>query len=545
GSVTQNQAPAISSLESKPSVTQGTIGELRRGVSQFESQAKQQREFAARSESAAVMAGAQIFQTLQTSKGRDPVTGRQEQAALSEAQNLTRSWSDRLVQDYGWNRESADDYARRAYSGAQVNVDAGARGNLGIKLMGTGGGFTLGAGGSMTSGSDNSRTSRSSEAESERIAKGLEFLDTEGRSSAATQSRESFFRATSTSSDADIRGMTARHEASITEARSHSVEAGRLAEAGRRYEQQVSFAESHGFQISRDLSQNWVSFASSELARNPGLKASGYETWMRDSDLTAQQRDVRNVLEQRFQQSYLADMRRELGPIEPMAKSAIATPASTSADGVRSWGGGELASLRAQSPQVSVGGDARDAAVAETVGGRLDGADGRLGQHQRDSNAFSGAIQQQGEALKRTVSSRLDSWNIRTIPAVEALKGPIAVDATPIANREGVSIKPGTNIRNLDPAITPAISSVAAASRSLGLTAPTITSGRDRHHTPDSLHPRGDALDFRGNNLTFAQGHRLASNVRSQLGRDYDVNFETFREDPANNHLHVEYDPKK
>jgi hypothetical protein len=230
------------------------------------------------STSAAATVGAQVFRTMQTSQGRDSVTGRQEQAAISEAQNLTRSWSDRLVQDYGWSRESADDYARRAYSGAQVTGDANLKLSAAPEVLGIGGGLTAGVGGSLNSGSDNSRTSRSGQSESQRIANGLEFLNTEGRSSAATQSRESFFRATSTSSDADIRGMTARHDASVTEARSHSIEAGRLTEAGQRYEQQRSYADTHGFQISRDLSQNWQAFASGELARNPGLKASGYET---------------------------------------------------------------------------------------------------------------------------------------------------------------------------------------------------------------------------------------------------------------------------
>ena len=371
------------------------------------------------------------------------------------------------------------------------------------------------------------------------------IVNAESRSSAATQSRENFYRATATSSDAAIRGMTARRDASLTEARSHSIEAGRLAEAGRRYEQQASFAETHGLQISRDLSQNWVAFASAELARNPSLAASGYETWMRDSDLTSQQRDVRTVLEQRFQQSYLDDMRRELGPVEPLGSSGIAVPASTSAGGVRSWGASQIGALRSEALQVSGGEDARDHSVSDAVSARLGDSNARMESHQQAATATSGDIHRRGDEIGRTVQSRLDAWNIRTIPAVEALKGPIEVDATPLAIREGVSIKPGTNIRNLDAAITPAISSVAASSRSLGLIAPTITSGRDRHHHAGSLHPKGDALDFRGHNLTITQGRALAGSVRSTLGRDYDVNFETFRDYPANNHLHVEYDPKR
>ena len=351
---------------------------------------------------------------------------------------------------------------------------------------------------------------------------------------------------TGVDTDADIRGMTARHDASVTEARSHSVEAGRLAEAGQRYEQQRSYADTHGFQISRDLSQNWQAFASGELARNPGLKASGYETWMRDSDLTPQRRNVRSVLEERFQQSYLDDMRRELGPVDHLGKSDIARPASTTAEGVAAWGSGQVGGLEAQAPRLRVGTDERDASTAGLVSDRLAGADGRLDYHQRDAGALSGDIHRHGDNLEGVVHARQEAWNLRTMPVIEALVGGVGgtLDATPFAQQQGVSIKPGTNIRNLDPAIVPAISAVATGSHSLGLTAPTITSGRDRKHHAHSLHPAGDALDFRGNNLSITQGNALARNVQATLGRNYDVVFETFPNDPANNHLHAEYDPK-
>jgi conjugal transfer mating pair stabilization protein TraG len=544
GSVTQNQAPGISSFESKPSLTQGTIGELRHGVSQFESQSTRQSEMASQSTSAAVTTGAQLFDTMQTSKGRDSVTGRQEQAAISEAQNLTRSWSDRLVQDYGWSRESADDHARRAYTGAQLGADGSVKLSAAPTVVGVGGGVSGGVGGSMTSGSDNSRTSRSGQSESERIARGLEFLDTEGRSSAATQSRESFFRATSSSSDAQIRGMTARHDASETEARSHSLEAGRLTEAGRRYEQQASFAETHGFQISRDLSQNWQAFASGELARNPGLKASGYETWMRDSDLTPQQRNVRDVLEERFQQSYLDDMHRELGPVGPLGKSSIGAPASMTAAAVRGWGSGQVGGIEAQAPHGRVGTDERDPATSGLVSDRLRGADGRLDHYQHGSSMLTGDIHQRGDALHGTVSSRLNSRTVETVPLVESVIGQPRVDATSFAAEHGVAVKPGTNIRSLDPAIVTAISSVASTTHNLGFAPPTITSGQDRHHQRGSLHPVGRALDFRGNNLSTTQGSLLAGGVMQRLGPNYDVFFEVSRSDPSNNHLHVEFDPK-
>ena len=91
----------------------------------------------------------------------------------------------------------------------------------------------------------------------------------------------------------------------------------------------------------------------------------------------------------------------------------------------------------------------------------------------------------------------------------------------------------------------PAISGVAAASRNLGLPAPVITSAQDGVHTaPNTLHPDGKALDFRGRNISVPQGQQLEVRVQRALGPDYDVDFETFRNNPGNNHLHVEYDPK-
>ena len=546
GSQTVNQAPGISSFESKPTLSAGTVGEIRRGVSQFESQAEQRRESASQSTSAAVTAGSQIFDTLQTSHGRDSVTGQQNQAAVSEAQNLTRSWSDRLVQDYGWNRDSADDYARRAYSGAQVGADAALKGNVGLSLLGAGGGLSGGISGSANSGSDNSHTSRSGQSTSQRVSQGLDFLNSEARSEAATKSRESFFRATASSSDANIRGLTARHDSSLTEANAHSVEASRLSDEGRRYEQQASYAESHGFQLSRDLSQNWQAFASAELARNPGLSASGYETWQRDSDLTPQQRNVRDVLQERFEQTYLDDLHRDLGPISPLGRSSVGSPSATTAAGVRGLAAGHTASVEARAPHVHVGGDARDAGLSNKASERLQRSDTRLDQHQADAESLGGEIHRRGDQIGGVVQSRLGAWNLRTLPVVEGVIGDAGgkVDATPIARREGVSIKPGTNIRDLEPHITPAITAVAEASRSLSLAAPTITSGRDRQHHVGSLHPKGDALDFRGNNLNLNQGRALASGVRGELGHNFDVIFETFKDDPANNHLHVEYDPK-
>jgi LysM repeat protein len=121
--------------------------------------------------------------------------------------------------------------------------------------------------------------------------------------------------------------------------------------------------------------------------------------------------------------------------------------------------------------------------------------------------------------------------------------GPI--DGRIIAAQNGVEIKsPSVRIGNLDPAMQPVVEAVAQAARRLGLPTPVITSGNDSRHRDGSLHYENRALDFRGNNISVAQGVALQNEVRRILGPQYDVLFEISRSNPSNNHLHIEFDPR-
>jgi LysM repeat protein len=131
-------------------------------------------------------------------------------------------------------------------------------------------------------------------------------------------------------------------------------------------------------------------------------------------------------------------------------------------------------------------------------------------------------------------------------PARPTTGGPVTsapVDGNRIARENGVSIKgPTVRIGQMDGRLAPVISAVAQAARTLGLPTPVITSGNDSGHRRGSLHYSNQALDFRGNNISIADGQRLQAEVRRILGNNYDVIFETFP-DRSNNHLHVEFDP--
>jgi len=118
------------------------------------------------------------------------------------------------------------------------------------------------------------------------------------------------------------------------------------------------------------------------------------------------------------------------------------------------------------------------------------------------------------------------------------------VDGNALARENGIGVKSdAVKIGKLDANMAPVFAAVAQAAREQGLPQPVITSGNDSRHMNGSRHYDDKAVDFRGNNITDAQGERLEARVRELLGPNYDVDFEKFPSRPSNDHLHVEYDP--
>ena len=69
-----------------------------------------------------------------------------------------------------------------------------------------------------------------------------------------------------------------------------------------------------------------------------------------------------------------------------------------------------------------------------------------------------------------------------------------------------------------------------------------VTSGNDKVHRRWSKHYTDEALDFRTKHLSSEDTHKLRTEVKRRLGRDFDVLLED--ENGPNAHLHVEHDPK-
>lgn len=162
---------------------------------------------------------------------------------------------------------------------------------------------------------------------------------------------------------------------------------------------------------------------------------------------------------------------------------------------------------------------------------------------QAESTAVLPAMKEDFEALEalNAVNAALSS-----LPPVFFGGSPpnLTIDGTAaeVATRHGVSLK-SSNVRvgSLHPSMNAAIVAVSRAARELNLPRPVITSGNDSRHSTNSKHYSNKALDFRANNISLAQGRAFEERVKQYLGAGYFVDFEIFRNNPSNNHLHIEY----
>lgn len=95
--------------------------------------------------------------------------------------------------------------------------------------------------------------------------------------------------------------------------------------------------------------------------------------------------------------------------------------------------------------------------------------------------------------------------------------------------KRGVRIPPGIS----GPVILWAVSSIYAKYDKDCV----LTSGIEGKHGWSSEHFKGDAFDFRTRNLPPGVPAKVAQEVRSALGEEFDIVLHE-------THLHVEYDPK-
>ena len=125
----------------------------------------------------------------------------------------------------------------------------------------------------------------------------------------------------------------------------------------------------------------------------------------------------------------------------------------------------------------------------------------------------------------------------------------------------GITAKGGVDPTNLADELWSTFEAVVEVWKSHGAPAPVITSTNDGRHrgsgrpgtdcstvtkcreTSDSKHYTNEAYDLRANNVSNNLQRKLAADLQERLGDNYDVEAEFFPRNPANDHIHVEYDP--
>lgn len=104
--------------------------------------------------------------------------------------------------------------------------------------------------------------------------------------------------------------------------------------------------------------------------------------------------------------------------------------------------------------------------------------------------------------------------------------------------------KPGVRFDQLCPQIVLAAVVVDGVLVGFGVNTCVITSANDSKHSTNSWHYKGRALDFRTKYAELnGREQEFRDKVKAALGDDFDVVMEAVGTE--NEHLHVEYDPKR
>ncbi len=264
----------------------------------------------------------------------------------------------------------------------------------------------------------------------------------------------------------------------VAEAEERRAAAARYREVGSRMMSEASYAESHGFQVSSDMS-NLIQDRYEALQRE-------HPEWHLP-DISNPRLDYRDVARRDQAISYIMD--------DLMSD-------------LRGRRMDELSDVAGIAGKGALGGNA-DLGMPDTV---------------------ALPTSERAPALE---ASSLEGGTLLTAP-----NGP--VDGAAVARELGLSVKAGARLDRMDGEMVPAMSAVAQEARALGLPRPVVTSGNDStQHVAGSAHYDNRALDFRGNNVSDEQGEQWAQRVQQRLGSSYAVDFERFPDNPARDHLHV------
>ena len=324
------------------------------------------------------------------------------------------------------------------------------------------------------------------------------YVERQTSSASARQVRDDFMRETSTSQDAETRGLSQRLGASIAESRSASLEASSMEENWERVSHDVSNAERRGFSLDHNETQEFVRFAEGELSKpeNSVLKDIGWRPGM-VTPQNAQQEGVRDIMLERFMDSRIDSMRDELGlvPDGPMERN-ISGPSITSPEGIRNWDDANQAQLGGRAPSVNVRANSRDTQLADDVAGRVEYGEERIleggrGIREEGVPAYRGSSQLRGnvdernhETLGETLGGMVGNGASQLLDKVDDFL-PGSFGGGPSGNARLVELPRG---------VTPVYPVSGAVSSGPGMRSHPITGARREHRGVDIPAPAGTPI---------------------------------------------------
>jgi conjugal transfer mating pair stabilization protein TraG len=313
---------AISRLSFTPTATSGTVAEWRQMASEAHRQS-QAYDNAAQEMLTWTKTDRSAYGTSsEQSSGWDSSSGRSANTSIEQFDRTTGSSSQGLEDrsSTGQSQRVSDGHDRNAGTVDQVGgrLDAGIGGSRGGGNGGRGGtlgrvvGALPGAGVSVSKtgsqqdtlrhGTENTRSTDSSSTASSGV-RDEHSNGTGATSSDGTYDRSGVFSRASTTSSSSL-----THEQALARARSYTETARKLEELSQQLSSDASYAETHGMQLSENMSQDLAQWYRAQQASNPGLDAP--ELWA--TDLSDHQRAVRQEMVTRWMREKQDDIREEI-----------------------------------------------------------------------------------------------------------------------------------------------------------------------------------------------------------------------------------------
>ena len=366
---------AISSLAYKPVRTEGFASDFREALSQGFNKAESLRQAASESRSATVSNGTELLESATRSASSSNENGSAFNSSVSKFNDQVRSLSNTLQERFGLTESDSQSISRSFLLSGEVGASGGVNGKLGV---GSSEGIIAAIGADASAKLSSSLIAQHRHATGETLtadqalSRVADYAYKESNSTQARQAREDFTRATSSSSDSELKSLSDRYSASLSDTRNYSNEAARTQEAYERHSQDFSEAASRGYTLSQDETQEFVTYAQQALRapENSLLASTGWQP--RLVATTPEQEQVKQILLKQFMDDKVDQVRQELGVSFPELGSPTGErPSITSAEGVQSFGEANISAISARGPNVSVRANSGDASLREEAAERI------------------------------------------------------------------------------------------------------------------------------------------------------------------------------